>query len=67
MVRPPQRRNEFVNTEDAVRYLKQLDDFYSNAARPRFGKRTSLLQYLKDWAEDQADMDDYQSKFQPQR
>ncbi|CAG2165273.1 unnamed protein product [Oppiella nova] len=38
--------DEVANMAEAIRYLEQLDKYYSQVARPRFGKR-SLRNLLK--------------------
>ncbi|XP_075148933.1 neuropeptide F [Haematobia irritans] len=44
--RPP-RNNDISNMADAMKYLQDLDTYYGDRARVRFGKRTPLLQMLR--------------------
>lgn len=41
--RPP-RNNEISTMADAIKYLQDLDVYYGDRARVRFGKRGSLMQ-----------------------
>ncbi|XP_055381308.1 neuropeptide F isoform X2 [Condylostylus longicornis] len=68
MSRPP-RNNDVSNMAEALKYLQDLDSYYANVARPRFGKRASLLQILKERAaaQDDNDLIDWQNKYIPQR
>ncbi|EDV94325.1 neuropeptide F [Drosophila grimshawi] len=43
--RPP-RNNEISNMADALKYLQDLDVYYGDRARVRFGKRASTIQAL---------------------
>ncbi|XP_067618388.1 neuropeptide F [Eurosta solidaginis] len=43
--RPP-RNNDISNMADALKYLQDLDTYYGDRARARFGKRSPLLQLL---------------------
>ncbi|KAH8409876.1 hypothetical protein KR222_011861, partial [Zaprionus bogoriensis] len=44
--RPP-RNNEIATIADAIKYLQDLDVYYGDKARVRFGKRGSLVQLLR--------------------
>lgn len=44
--RPP-RNNEIATMADAIKYLQDLDVYYGDRARVRFGKRGSLMQLLR--------------------
>ncbi|XP_012156022.1 neuropeptide F-like [Ceratitis capitata] len=44
--RPP-RNNDISNMADALKYLQDLDTYYADRARARFGKRTPLVQLLR--------------------
>ncbi|XP_011193307.2 neuropeptide F-like [Zeugodacus cucurbitae] len=44
--RPP-RNNDISNMADALRYLQDLDAYYGDRARARFGKRAPLVQLLR--------------------
>ncbi|XP_039970517.1 neuropeptide F [Bactrocera neohumeralis] len=44
--RPP-RNNDISNMADALRYLQDLDAYYGDRARARFGKRAPLVQILR--------------------
>ncbi|XP_053945477.1 neuropeptide F-like isoform X1 [Anastrepha ludens] len=43
--RPP-RNNDISNMADALKYLQDLDMYYGDRARARFGKRAPLIQLL---------------------
>ncbi|XP_023169727.1 neuropeptide F [Drosophila hydei] len=44
--RPP-RNNEINTMADALKYLQDLDVYYGDRARVRFGKRNSLIQAIR--------------------
>ncbi|XP_062123560.1 LOW QUALITY PROTEIN: neuropeptide F [Drosophila sulfurigaster albostrigata] len=44
--RPP-RNNDISTMADALKYLQDLDVYYGDRARVRFGKRGSLMQLLR--------------------
>lgn len=44
--RPP-RNNDISTMADALKYLQDLDVYYGDRARVRFGKRGSVLQLLR--------------------
>ncbi|XP_030370049.1 neuropeptide F [Scaptodrosophila lebanonensis] len=44
--RPP-RNNDISTMADALKYLQDLDTYYGDRARVRFGKRGSLMQLLR--------------------
>ncbi|XP_018794585.1 PREDICTED: neuropeptide F-like [Bactrocera latifrons] len=44
--RPP-RNNDISNMADALKYLQDLDTYYGDRARVRFGKRAPLLWFLR--------------------
>ncbi|XP_005181046.1 neuropeptide F isoform X2 [Musca domestica] len=44
--RPP-RNNDISNMADAMKYLQDLDTYYGDRARVRFGKRMPLIQMLR--------------------
>ncbi|XP_054726983.1 neuropeptide F-like [Anastrepha obliqua] len=41
------RNNDISNMADALKYLQDLDTYYGDRARARFGKRSPLLQLLQ--------------------
>ncbi|KAL9893927.1 neuropeptide F isoform 1-T6 [Glossina fuscipes fuscipes] len=43
----PTRNDEIANIEEALQYLQELENFYDGKARIRFGKRSYLMQMLK--------------------
>ncbi|XP_037946975.1 neuropeptide F-like [Teleopsis dalmanni] len=53
--RPP-RNNDISNMADALKYLQDLDSYYGDRARVRFGKRTSLIQLLRSHLLDNSEM-----------
>ncbi|XP_069961864.1 neuropeptide F isoform X1 [Bactrocera oleae] len=44
--RPP-RNNDISNMADALKYLQDLDTYYGDRARARFGKRAPILLLLR--------------------
>ncbi|XP_037817520.1 neuropeptide F [Lucilia sericata] len=53
--RPP-RNNDISNMADALKYLQDLDTYYGDRARVRFGKRASLIQLLRNHLNNEAEM-----------
>ncbi|XP_055906068.1 neuropeptide F isoform X2 [Eupeodes corollae] len=62
MSRPP-RNNDINNMADALRYLQDLDNYYGDKARVRFGKRGPLLLRDRLMEEAAADLKDSQRHY----
>ncbi|XP_004523106.1 neuropeptide F-like [Ceratitis capitata] len=53
--RPP-RNSDISNMADALKYLQDLDTYYGDRARARFGKRAPLLLLLRQHLLDNPDL-----------
>ncbi|XP_017471982.1 PREDICTED: neuropeptide F [Rhagoletis zephyria] len=65
--RPP-RNNDISSMADALKYLQDLDTYYGERSRARFGKRTPLLLMLRQRlleTPDQAHINDNPSADEP--